>query len=130
MGSDSSATLLDRIFESICRPLKVRVEQVLMMSPPLLLCYQLSHLLAFYHQLVAAILGAPAQLSATLRGCRDMAQRSFLEQLKAQGDRLLRNPPPPAADLSPPQQVLDSLHQLQEIMAAHDSALQVGLKEQ
>jgi hypothetical protein len=101
------------------------VEQVLMMSPPLLLCYQLCHLLGFYHQLVAHILGGAAQLSATLRGCRDMAQRSFLEQLRAQGDRLLRNPPPPPADLSPPQPVADALHQLNEIMAAHDSALQV-----
>ncbi|KAF5839327.1 component of oligomeric golgi complex 6 [Dunaliella salina] len=36
----NTASLLDRIFESICRPLRVRVEQVLMTSPPLLLWVQ------------------------------------------------------------------------------------------
>ncbi|KIZ02121.1 Conserved oligomeric Golgi complex subunit 6 [Monoraphidium neglectum] len=119
----SSVALLDRIFEGVCRPLRVRVEQVIMMSPPLLLCFQLSQLGAFYHDLVSRILGPSAALSTTLAGCRDMARRAFFEQLRAAGDRLLRAPPAPAADLLPPPQVAATLATLSEIVAAHEGAL-------
>lgn len=126
----SCALLLDRIFESICRPMKVRIEQVLMMGPPpLLLCYQLSQLLAFYLRLVCDMLGPAAQLSGALRGCHDMAQRTFFEQLKARGEKLLRTPPQPPYDLSPPQQVGETLHMLSEILAAHELALGVDEAE-
>jgi hypothetical protein len=104
----SHQALLGRIFESVCKPLKVRVEQVLLMSPPLLLCYQLSQLVGFYHALVERVLGPEAALTLTIAGCRDMATRTFMEQLRASGDRLLKNPPAPPADLSPPPQVSSS----------------------
>lgn len=55
--------LLDSIFESICRPLKVRIEQVLMSTPPPLLCFRLSQLLTFYLKTVDGMLGANSQLS-------------------------------------------------------------------
>lgn len=103
----ATSALLDKIFESICRPVRVRVEQVLMMSPPLLLCYQLGQLADFYNGLVNKLLGPAAALSVTLSSCRDMAQRTFFEQLRGAGDRLLRSPPQPPADLSPPPQVSD-----------------------
>ncbi|MEW5300794.1 MAG: hypothetical protein WDW36_003699 [Sanguina aurantia] len=119
-------SLLNRVFESICRPLRVRIEQVLMTQPPLLLCFQLSQLHGFYYSLVVKILGHSATLSSTLRGCRDMAQRVFYEQLKARGDRLVRNPPQPPADLTPPAQVTDSITQLIEIVAAFEGALESG----
>ncbi|KAI8473219.1 MAG: component of oligomeric golgi complex 6 [Monoraphidium minutum] len=122
-GGLSSAALLDRIFEGVCRPLRVRVEQVLMMSPPLLLCFQLSQLGGFYAALVAKILGPGAALSATLAGCRDMARRAFLDQLRASGDRLLRAPPVPGPDLQPPPAAGAALQTLAEIIAGHESAL-------
>ena len=75
------------------------------MSPPLLLCYQLSQLLAFYQSLVSNIIGPGAQLSLMLQGALDMARRTFFEQLRASGDQLLRSPPPPPQDISPPSQV-------------------------
>lgn len=76
-----------------------------MTSPPTLLCFSLGQLLSFYHGLVVRILGPTGQLTATLSACRDMATRVFFEQLRARGDKLRRNPPPPPRDLSPPQQV-------------------------
>ncbi|EFJ50082.1 component of oligomeric golgi complex 6 [Volvox carteri f. nagariensis] len=125
-GSDSLHTpaLLDRIFDSICRPLKLRVEQVLMTSPPTLLCFSLGQLLSFYHGLVMRILGPSGQLTATLASCRDMATRVFFEQLRARGDRLRRNPPPPPKDLSPPPQVAETVHHLLEILNAYESAME------
>jgi hypothetical protein len=67
--------VLDRIFESICRPLRVRIEQVLMTTPPLLLCFQLAQLHAFYLGLITRIIGPGAQLVQTLAACRDMSHR-------------------------------------------------------
>ena len=59
--SDSSAAVtsdadvmavLDRVFDGVCRPFKVRVEQVLTSQPNLVLAYRLSTLLAFYNHTV------------------------------------------------------------------------------
>lgn len=40
--------VLDRIFEGVCRPFKVRVEQVLQSQPNLIVSYKLSNTLEFY----------------------------------------------------------------------------------
>lgn len=40
--------VLDRIFEGVCRPFKVRVEQVLQSQPNLIIAYKLSNTLEFY----------------------------------------------------------------------------------
>lgn len=120
----NSSMLLDRIFDSICRPLKVRIEQVLMSNPPLLLCFQLAQLHSFYLGLVERVIGAEAGLSAVLRGSRDMATRIFHEQLRGRGDKLVRSPPVPPKDLSTPQMVLEALSQLLEIISSHESALE------
>ncbi|GFR52692.1 hypothetical protein Agub_g15319 [Astrephomene gubernaculifera] len=119
-----TAALLDRIFDSICRPLRLRVEQVLMTSPHTLLAFSLGQLLGFYQRLAARILGPMGQLSATLASCRDMANRVFFEQLRARGDKLRRNPPPPPKDLSPPPQVSEVVQHLLEILTAYDSAME------
>jgi hypothetical protein len=55
--------------------MQVRIEQVLMMSPPLLLCYQLGQLTAFYQGLVVELLGPEAALSTTVGACHAMAER-------------------------------------------------------
>lgn len=65
----STSALLDRIFESICRPLKVRIEQVLMTSPPLLLCFQLAQLHSFYLGLIGRAVGPGAQLTQVGSRC-------------------------------------------------------------
>ena len=122
----SSFMVLDRIFESICRPLKVRIEQVLMSNPPLLLSFQLSQLHSFYLGLVERVVGSEAGLSLVLKGSRDMASRVFHEQLKGRGDKLLRSPPAPPKDLSPPLQVQEALSQLLEILSAYESALEMS----
>lgn len=47
--SESDLTfVLDRIFEGVCRPFKVRVEQVLQSQPNLIVSYKLSNTLEFY----------------------------------------------------------------------------------
>ena len=85
--------------------MQVRIEQVLLGSPLLLLCFTVSQLLAFYGTTVDRLLGSEGQLTEVLVTCHQLAKRVFHEQLKRQGDQLVRSPPPPPKDLSPPQQV-------------------------
>ena len=52
--SESDLTfVLDRIFEGVCRPFKVRVEQVLQSQPNLIVSYKLSNTLEFYSYTVS-----------------------------------------------------------------------------
>ena len=83
------AQLLSIIFEGICRPLRVRLEQVLMSSPPPLLSFRLAQLLVFYLHTVDGMLGVSSPLSDTLRACHSMAMRTFFEHLRHRGDRLV-----------------------------------------
>lgn len=61
LESDSARTasdltfVLDRIFEGVCRPFKVRVEQVLQSQPSLIISYKLSNTLEFYSYTVSLI---------------------------------------------------------------------------
>lgn len=45
--------VLDRIFEGVCRPFKVRVEQVLQSQPNLIVSYKLGNTLEFYSYTVS-----------------------------------------------------------------------------
>lgn len=45
--------VLDRIFEGVCRPFKVRVEQVLQSQPNIMISYKLSNTLEFYSYTVS-----------------------------------------------------------------------------
>lgn len=47
--------VLDRIFEGVCRPFKVRVEQVLQSLTNLTVSYKLSNTLEFYYYTVSLI---------------------------------------------------------------------------
>eukprot|EP00887_Chlorella_sp_A99_P005804 scaffold1.g5804.t1 len=125
-GAPGIKQLLDAVFESICRPLKVRIEQVLLSSPPPLLCFRLSQLLSFYLTIVEPMLGHASQLCDALRGCKAMALRAFQEQLRQRGDKLLRYPPPPPRGLEPPQQLLEGAQLLAELIASYDQSLDVG----
>ena len=77
---------------------------MLMAQLPLLLCFQISQLLAFYQRTISIMLGSHCQLADTLAVTCKLARRVFAEQLKARGDKLLRYPPKPPLDLSPPPQ--------------------------
>lgn len=45
--------VLDRIFEGVCRPFKVRVEQVLQSQPSIMISYKLTYTLEFYSYTVS-----------------------------------------------------------------------------
>ncbi|CAI7820144.1 unnamed protein product, partial [Closterium sp. NIES-54] len=117
------AAVLDRVFEGVCRPFKVRVEQVLTGQPGLVLCYKLSSLLSFYCHTVAELLGEQAALCVVLRDLSEAAGRAFLDAVKLRGDRVLRFPPAVPSDLSPPPLVGEGVTVVLELLQAHASMM-------
>lgn len=93
--------VLDRIFEGVCRPFKVRVEQVLQSQPSLIVSYKLSNQLEFYCYTISDLLGRETSLCNTLWTLKDAAQKTFFDILKSRGEKLLRYPPLVSVDLSP-----------------------------
>ncbi|OMO89334.1 Component of oligomeric golgi complex [Corchorus capsularis] len=115
--------VLDRIFEGVCRPFKVRVEQVLQSQPSLIISYKLSNTLEFYSYTISDLLGRETALCNTLWALKDAAQKTFFEILKSRGEKLLRYPPLVAVDLSPPPAVREGVSVLLEIIETYNSMM-------
>ncbi|CAN1306266.1 Conserved oligomeric Golgi complex subunit 6 [Linum perenne] len=115
--------VLDRVFEGVCRPFKVRVEQVLQAQPSLIVTYKLSNTLEFYCYTVSDLLGRDTALCNTLWLLKDATQKTFFNILKSRGEKLLRYPPLVATDLSPPQAVRDGVSVLLDIIETHNSTM-------
>lgn len=115
--------VLDRIFEGVCRPFKVRVEQVLQSQPNLIIAYKLSNTLEFYCYTISDLLGRETSLCNTLWLLKDAAQKTFFDILKSRGEKLLRYPPLVAVDLSPPAALREGVSVLLEIIETHDSMM-------
>ncbi|KAH7553358.1 hypothetical protein JRO89_XS12G0001900 [Xanthoceras sorbifolium] len=122
--TDSDLTfVLDRIFEGVCRPFKVRVEQVLQSQPSLIISYKLSITLEFYSYTIQDLLGRDTALCNTLWALKDAAQKTFFDILKSRGEKFLRYPPLVAVDLSPPPAVREGVSILLEIIDNYDSMM-------
>ncbi|KAH6760850.1 oligomeric golgi complex subunit [Perilla frutescens var. frutescens] len=115
--------VLDRIFEGVCRPFKVRVEQVLQSQPNLIISYKLSNTLEFYSHTISDLLGRETALCNALWALKDAAQKTFFDILKARGEKLLRYPPLVSVDLAPPQALREGISLLLEIIETYDSMM-------
>ncbi|KAK4389111.1 Conserved oligomeric Golgi complex subunit [Sesamum angolense] len=115
--------VLDRIFEGVCRPFKVRVEQVLQSQPNLIISYKLSNTLEFYSHTISDLLGRETALCNTLWALKDAAQKTTFDILKTRGEKLLRYPPLVAVDLSPPPALREGVSVLLEIIETYDSMM-------
>ncbi|KNA16792.1 hypothetical protein SOVF_085690 [Spinacia oleracea] len=115
--------VLDRIFEGVCRPFKVRVEQVLQSQPSLIVSYKLINQLEFYTYTISDLIGRETALCQTLWTLKEAAQKTFFDILKSRGDKLLRYPPLVAVDLSPPPAVREGVSVLLEIIETYDGMM-------
>lgn len=112
----SVAAMLDRVFEAVTRPLKVRVEQVLLSSPSLLLAFKLQSLLRFYQGTVGGILGAESALGNAMLSLCLTAERVCREQLRAHGERMARRAGGPSADLAPPPELAETVQMMGDLV--------------
>lgn len=117
---------LDRVFEGVCRPFRVRVESSLAGLPPsaLLLAFQLASLLGFYASTLEGLVGATSALTRTVVDCHDAALRVLFTQLAARRERLVRHPLLPDAGTVPPAPFTEAALRATEMLeAARDGGM-------
>ena len=91
--------IMDTIFEGVCRPLKLRLDQILLGAPSPVLNFQLITLFSFYMKTVAPVMGHGSNLFRTLRGCRVSAEKALKDQMRQRGERLVRQVVVPGLEL-------------------------------
>lgn len=117
-------TALDHIMEGTCRPLRVRIEQVLLSDSGLVMCYKIANILQFYGHTVVSLVHETAALSALLEDLRTFAMKVFLDRVNVHSANLLSNIELPSVDLSPISSLESTLGILRDILASHESSLE------
>jgi hypothetical protein len=120
--------IMDTIFESVCRPLKLRLEQILLSAHSPVLNFQLITLFGFYINTIGPVMGEESKLLQTLGSCRASAEKALKDQMKQRGERLVRQPPLPPADLSMPEAYGDRLGVATSILKFYEGSLLMGSK--
>ncbi|KAI8584028.1 hypothetical protein K450DRAFT_221168 [Umbelopsis ramanniana AG] len=115
--------LLGRIMDGTCRPLKSRIEQVLISQPGAITSYKIANIIQFYTITIGKLFSSSASLPELLHSITDVAFKTFYGILNAQANKLLRFSEKPGNDLMPPSSFKEVVLQLKEIMASYDSSL-------
>uniref|UniRef100_A0A8C4IHJ8 Conserved oligomeric Golgi complex subunit 6 n=1 Tax=Dicentrarchus labrax TaxID=13489 RepID=A0A8C4IHJ8_DICLA len=116
--------VVGHITEGVCRPLKVRIEQVIVAEPGAVLLYKLSNLLKFYHHTISSIIGTSvASLLMTMEEMHILSKKMFFNSLSLHASRLMDKVELPPADLGPTASLTQTLSLLREVLASHDSSV-------
>eukprot|EP00064_Thunnus_orientalis_P000749 superscaffoldBa00000042_g750 len=116
--------VVGHITEGVCRPLKVRIEQVIVAEPGAVLLYKLSNLLKFYHHTISSITGTSvASLLMTIEEMHILSKKMFFNSLSLHASRLMDKVELPPADLGPTASLTQTLSLLREVLASHDSSV-------
>lgn len=116
--------MLGHITEGVCRPLKVRIEQVILAEPGAVLLFKVSNLLKFYIQTIGAVVGSQdASLVVTLVEAADLSRTMFYSSLSTHAAKMLDKVECPPGDLSPPVVVAQTLSLLRDLLTSHDASV-------
>jgi conserved oligomeric Golgi complex subunit 6 len=111
-----------QVFEGICRPLRLRIEQLLLTSTSLILTFRILQLLA-----LSALMGADTALTGVLRAVRDQASNNFREQMKRRTDKLLRSVPSAPRDLSCAPEITEIVDVLLQVVDEFKRSMSAGV---
>ncbi|XP_037070535.1 conserved oligomeric Golgi complex subunit 6-like [Pollicipes pollicipes] len=106
---------LAAVCEAVCRPLRARLEQVLLGAPGAVVLHKVAGLIQFYRATIGQVVAGGA-LPATLDELQALGQRAALQALQAQAARLCERVAPPAGDLAPGSALLSALSLLREAL--------------
>ncbi|XP_051782301.1 conserved oligomeric Golgi complex subunit 6 isoform X1 [Erpetoichthys calabaricus] len=116
--------VVGHITEGVCRPLKVRIEQVIVAEPGAVLLYKLSNLLKFYHHTISGIVGTSlAALLTTIEEMHLLSKKMFFNSLSLHASKLMDKIELPPPDLGPTCSLNQTLSLLREVLASHDSSV-------
>ncbi|XP_021051298.1 conserved oligomeric Golgi complex subunit 6 [Mus pahari] len=116
--------VVGHITEGVCRPLKVRIEQVILAEPGAVLLYKISNLLKFYHHTISGIVGnSAATLLTTIEEMHLLSKKIFFSSLSLHANKLMDKVELPPPDLGPSSALSQTLTLLRDILASHDSSV-------
>lgn len=116
--------ILNHVMEGVCRPFKVRVEQVITSesTPPIL--FRIANLLKFYGDTLSNLFTKPdAVVISTIEEMRQLSCQLFFNTLSNHGSKLSDKIDLPPPDLSPSTNVNETLQLLKDVLSSHDSAI-------
>ena len=119
-SSERALPVLSMVTEGACRPLHVRVEQVIVSTSESVIAYQLVNLLRYYTGVFKGLLGPTAPLVQTVTDLADLQSKMFFSTLNVQTSKVLEGMEAPLPDLAPTSKVSELLSLLQSILASRD----------
>eukprot|EP00177_Eucheuma_denticulatum_P008733 GFKZ01015868.1.p1 GENE.GFKZ01015868.1~~GFKZ01015868.1.p1 ORF type:complete len:661 (+),score=67.63 GFKZ01015868.1:119-2101(+) len=122
-GEELALGVLNTVFDALCRPFRIRFEQALEASLPVVVLYRLASLLEFYASTMGKLLGGEAALPEMLMECHSIAMYGFFSGWKSKMEAFKMAGLSPSDDLIPPAAVNQSMTRLDEIMATLDASL-------
>lgn len=120
---DQIQDVLGHITEGVCRPFKVRVEQVLVSEQDAVTLYKLNNLLKFYHHTIGQIVNPEAALLSTILEIQDLSHRMFFNSLNCHANKLLDKVELPPADLGATTSLTQTMTLLKDVLTCHDSSV-------
>ncbi|ELU12375.1 hypothetical protein CAPTEDRAFT_181210, partial [Capitella teleta] len=115
--------VLSHITDGVCRPLKVRLEQVVVSEPGPVLLYKLTNLLKFYHVTIGNILLSNSSLLNTIDEMQTLCLKMFFNTLNYNAGKLLEKVELPPGDLGTTSSLSNTLQLVQDILSSHDSSV-------
>ena len=114
--------ILAAITEGVCRPLKTRVEQILVSEPGAVTLYRLTNLIRFYETTIGSLLKSPnCGLSVVLAELQQLSYTQFLAMLSSAVTAHLARAAGPG-DLGAAPATAALLGLLREVLAGHSVA--------
>ena len=118
--TEKSVSILSMVTEGACRPLHVRIEQVVVSTSNAVVAYQLVNLLRYYSGVFQNHLSPTAPLVKTINDLTELQSKMFFSTLNSQTAKILGEAQLPLPDLSPTAKSSELLSLLQSLLSSRD----------
>lgn len=125
-SSERAVAILSMVTEGACRPLHMRIEQVIVSTASPVIAYKLVNLLRYYGGVLQSHLNPTAPLVQTVNDLSELQSKMFFSTLNAQTSKILEGTEAPLPDLSPAHKAAELLSLLQNILASRDMTVLVS----
>ncbi|RPA95058.1 COG6-domain-containing protein [Choiromyces venosus 120613-1] len=116
-------TLVDKDLQTVSKPLKSRIEQVIASHEESTLVFKISNLINFYRLTFERLLGQESSLLETMKATEQSALRQFHSSLQEHVRAVQSELPQAPEDLTPPPFLYEALNELKQLMISYDTSL-------
>ncbi|CAB3977800.1 Conserved oligomeric Golgi complex subunit 6, partial [Paramuricea clavata] len=123
MTDELCSELLAHISEGVCRPFKVRVEQVVVSEQGSVVLFKLASVLKFYRSTISSIVGEESLFIFTIEELHTLAMKMFFNSLSLHASKVLDKVEIPPSDLGATASLNETLSLLREVLSSHDASV-------